>query len=236
MLSGLNNIPGRTIGNAQQFRAAVQADALALGERFEAQLSHDPGQDSLLTFLARQREFSTLHGKVVNYTATSAEYQQSAERKKQMEAARNSLTLGPDVKLHEGEVNVSWTRRELPALLKESGFQTIRYCISREVAGEGARTWSGPIRLSALAEGPGGKSLHLTVAIRDQGDRPYLDQSLQAERGVGSKYMLMDGDFKRFNSNPDLSTVANLQRLSAASQTVTGEILRDLNLSWNIAG
>ncbi len=75
----------------------------------------------------------------------------------------------------------------------------------------------------------------LTVAAQDRGDRPYLGQSLQAERGVGSKYMLIYGELKRFNSNPDLSTPANLQRLGEASLATTGEILREVHLSWNLA-
>jgi len=150
MISGINHLPQRTIGNGQQFRAALSLDVTALS--------------------------------------------------------------APNVKLHQGEVSVTWQPGELPALLKESGFQSIRYCI----------------RLYAEAVGPGGKSLLLTVAAQVRGDRPYLDQSLQAERGVGSKYMLMDGEFKRFNSNPDLSTPANLQRLSEASLATTDEILREV--------
>lgn len=235
MISGLNPIPGRTITNSQQFRAALQDDVSALSRRFDAEWSQDPGQPALMTLLTRQREFAALHGKVTSYTATPAEYQQSAELKKQVEAARNALVPGPNVKLHDGEVSLSWTHRRLPSFLQDSGFQSIRYCISREVAGQGPQTFSGPIRLSALAEGPGGKSLLVTVALRPDGDRPYLDQSLQAERGVGSKHMLMDGEFKRFNSNPDLSTLANLQRLSPASLAMTAEILKEVNLSWNIA-
>jgi len=227
----VNGIPTRKLSSPGQFRAAVQADTQALGDRFQAVLQRDPSVAALANFLSKQQQFASLNSKVVTYTASPAEYAQSAGLKQEVDLASQERVASDSVRYHEqnNEVTVTWQSSKIPS---------VRYTISREVdrttadLPAGQIAWSGPLTLSAVAHG--GREVMVHIKVRPDTDRPYLDQSLQAERGVGSNHVMMDGLLRSYCSSPDRSTPANLARLSAESQALTGAILADLGLAWNL--